>query len=186
MRYAASQFTPFWFSSNDLPGRDQIAVAASPRVHGAGSMRWAALMLMGAIGAASDATPAHAGTPSQGMPTCEEFSHTWEPSELPQTMLAAMAFAQEKVAAKDCVEKQDIATASSLRSSAHTDNQGTPEYNLGLSQRRAASVASTLVAVYGIDGSRLTSEGAGLTQPIAPNDSEEGRSKNRRVELVSQ
>ncbi len=68
----------------------------------------------------------------------------------------------------------------------HTDNQGTPEYNLGLSQRRAASVASTLVAVYGIDGSRLTSEGVGLTQPIAPNDSEEGRSKNRRVELVSQ
>ncbi len=110
MQYAASQFTPFWFSSNDLPGRDDIAVAACPRVNGAGSMRWAALMLMGAIGAAT-ATPSHAGTPSQGMPTCDEFSDKWEPSELPQTMLAAMAFAQEKVAAKDCVEKQDIATA---------------------------------------------------------------------------
>lgn len=45
------------------------------------------------------------------MPTCEQFSDKWEPSEMPQTMLAAMAFAQEQVAAKDCVEKQDIATA---------------------------------------------------------------------------
>jgi len=68
----------------------------------------------------------------------------------------------------------------------HTDNQGTPEYNLDLSQRRAANVAATLAAGYGIDIARLTAEGAGLSQPIAPNDTDEGQAKNRRVELIAQ
>jgi outer membrane protein OmpA-like peptidoglycan-associated protein len=68
----------------------------------------------------------------------------------------------------------------------HTDNKGTPEYNLDLSSRRAANVVAALTASYGIAADRLTSEGAGLTQPIASNDTEEGRAKNRRVELVAQ
>jgi OOP family OmpA-OmpF porin len=68
----------------------------------------------------------------------------------------------------------------------HTDNKGTPEYNLDLSSRRAANVVVALTGSYGIAADRLTSEGAGLTQPIASNDTEEGRAKNRRVELVAQ
>jgi outer membrane protein OmpA-like peptidoglycan-associated protein len=68
----------------------------------------------------------------------------------------------------------------------HTDNQGTAEYNLDLSQRRAANVVAALTTGYGISADRLTAEGAGLTQPIASNDTEEGRAKNRRVELVAQ
>jgi outer membrane protein OmpA-like peptidoglycan-associated protein len=68
----------------------------------------------------------------------------------------------------------------------HTDNQGTAEYNLDLSQRRAANVVAALTGDYGIAADRLSSEGAGLTQPIASNDTEEGRAKNRRVELVAQ
>jgi outer membrane protein OmpA-like peptidoglycan-associated protein len=68
----------------------------------------------------------------------------------------------------------------------HTDNKGTPEYNLDLSSRRAANVVAALTASYGIAADRLTSEGAGLTQPIASNDTEQGRAKNRRVELVAQ
>lgn len=68
----------------------------------------------------------------------------------------------------------------------HTDNQGTAAYNLDLSQRRAVSVVTALTAVYGIAGDRLSAEGAGLTQPVASNDTEEGRAKNRRVELVAQ
>jgi outer membrane protein OmpA-like peptidoglycan-associated protein len=67
----------------------------------------------------------------------------------------------------------------------HTDNQGTAEYNLDLSQRRAASVVEALVDDYDIDADRLTASGAGLTQPVASNDTEEGRAKNRRVELVA-
>jgi len=68
----------------------------------------------------------------------------------------------------------------------HTDNQGSADYNLDLSRRRAANVVAALTGTYGIAADRLSSEGAGMTQPIAPNDSEAGRAKNRRVELVAQ
>jgi len=66
----------------------------------------------------------------------------------------------------------------------HTDNQGTPDYNLDLSRRRAASVVRELTAKYGVAASRLNSFGCGLFAPVASNESEEGRAKNRRVELV--
>src|SRR5450432_3878036 len=65
----------------------------------------------------------------------------------------------------------------------HTDNQGKPEYNLDLSRRRAASAVRALVAL-GIAGDRLDSFGAGVYAPIASNETEEGRTKNRRVELT--
>jgi outer membrane protein OmpA-like peptidoglycan-associated protein len=68
----------------------------------------------------------------------------------------------------------------------HTDNQGTADYNLDLSKRRAANVAAALVQDYSIAADRLSSEGAGLTQPVASNDTEDGRAKNRRVELIAQ
>ena len=70
-----------------------------------------------------------------------------------------------------------------LRIVGHTDNQGSADYNLDLSRRRAASVVAALVSQYGVDADRLTAEGAGMTQPVASNDTEEGRAKNRRVEL---
>lgn len=66
----------------------------------------------------------------------------------------------------------------------HTDNQGTLDYNLDLSRRRARSVASDLVARYGIDAARLSGHGVGFLAPMAPNTSEAGRALNRRVELV--
>lgn len=65
----------------------------------------------------------------------------------------------------------------------HTDNQGGAEYNLDLSRRRAEAVAAALRG-RGIDGGRISSRGAGAGEPVASNDSEEGRAKNRRVELV--
>lgn len=66
----------------------------------------------------------------------------------------------------------------------HTDNVGGDKYNLGLSQRRADAVVAALVEDYGIDPERLQASGAGLTKPVAANDDEAGRAKNRRVELV--
>ena len=66
----------------------------------------------------------------------------------------------------------------------HTDNTGSFDYNLDLSSRRANAVRDALVSVYGIDGARLTAAGAGMMAPVASNDSEEGRAKNRRVVLV--
>ena len=67
----------------------------------------------------------------------------------------------------------------------HTDNKGTEAYNLELSGRRAARVVTELTTAYGIDPARLTSHGAGMSRPIASNDTDDGRAKNRRVELVA-
>ena len=68
----------------------------------------------------------------------------------------------------------------------HTDNVGTLPYNVDLSQRRAEAVVKALVGRQGIDAKRLRSAGAGPLAPVAPNTSDEGRAKNRRVELVAQ
>lgn len=65
----------------------------------------------------------------------------------------------------------------------HTDSKGTDEYNQNLSERRANNVASYL-KTKGITSSRLTTRGMGESDPIASNDTEEGRSQNRRVEFV--
>jgi OOP family OmpA-OmpF porin len=65
----------------------------------------------------------------------------------------------------------------------HTDNVGTPEANLKLSQDRALAVMAAMTA-RGIKADRLTAKGYGQTAPIADNRSEDGRAKNRRVELV--
>ncbi|ALN90899.1 OmpA family protein [Lysobacter gummosus] len=66
----------------------------------------------------------------------------------------------------------------------HTDNKGTPAYNLALSQRRADAVVLALARDYGIAGTRLLPQGKGDTQPVADNASDAGRAKNRRVELA--
>jgi outer membrane protein OmpA-like peptidoglycan-associated protein/tetratricopeptide (TPR) repeat protein len=66
--------------------------------------------------------------------------------------------------------------------SGHTDNTGTPEYNQGLSERRAGSVKNYLIE-NGISSIRMTAVGYGLTKPIASNETEEGRAENRRTEL---
>jgi len=66
----------------------------------------------------------------------------------------------------------------------HTDDRGTAEHNLKLSQARAQAVLQALVKEHGIAAGRLTSHGCGPYAPVATNDTEEGRAKNRRVELV--
>ena len=65
----------------------------------------------------------------------------------------------------------------------HTDATGTPEGNRKLSTERALAVRSALLAK-GIDSSRLESRGFGQDRPVADNGTEEGRARNRRVELV--
>ena len=65
----------------------------------------------------------------------------------------------------------------------HTDDIGTAEYNQMLSEKRAQSVMAYLVE-NGIDPARLTAKGYGEERPRFPNDSEENRARNRRVEMV--
>ena len=67
----------------------------------------------------------------------------------------------------------------------HTDSDGPDDANLDLSKRRAEAVKSALVNDFGISGSRLTVEGKGESQPVAENNSTEGKAANRRVEFVS-
>ncbi len=65
----------------------------------------------------------------------------------------------------------------------HTDIVGTEEYNQKLSERRAKAVADYLIK-NGIDPLRINTVGYGSRKPVAPNDTEEGRAKNRRVEVI--
>jgi len=67
----------------------------------------------------------------------------------------------------------------------HTDSQGTFDYNLDLSRRRAEAIAQELVKSYRIAQPRLRTAGVGLLAPIGSNASEAGRALNRRVELVA-
>ena len=66
----------------------------------------------------------------------------------------------------------------------HTDSDGENAINLDLSQRRAISVMNELVKVFGIDASRMETDGMGETKPIAPNDTPSNKALNRRVEFV--
>ena len=68
----------------------------------------------------------------------------------------------------------------------HTDNQGTLAGNMDLSQKRADAVVKALEAGYKIPAARLSPRGVASLAPVAANDAEAGRAKNRRVELVSQ
>jgi outer membrane protein OmpA-like peptidoglycan-associated protein len=66
--------------------------------------------------------------------------------------------------------------------SGHTDNTGNAEYNYKLSDNRAKTVASYLIAA-SIDSNRIVSKGFGMSMPVATNETEEGRAQNRRTEL---
>ncbi|HEV7990937.1 MAG TPA: OmpA family protein [Gemmatimonadaceae bacterium] len=65
----------------------------------------------------------------------------------------------------------------------HTDSQGADSYNMTLSERRASSAANYLVA-QGVSRARLRSTGRGESEPVASNDTETDRQKNRRVEVA--
>jgi OmpA-OmpF porin, OOP family len=68
----------------------------------------------------------------------------------------------------------------------HTDNVGSFDFNMKLSKDRADAVAKALSGKHGITVARLTAHGVASLSPVASNNSEDGKAKNRRVELVSQ
>lgn len=71
-----------------------------------------------------------------------------------------------------------------VRLEGHTDAKGAAEYNQKLSERRAASVKQWLVARESIPAPRMSTRGFGKNRPVASNDTDAGRQKNRRVEAV--
>ncbi len=71
-----------------------------------------------------------------------------------------------------------------LRIDGHTDDIGSDRYNMNLSLQRAISMGSYLVDREGIDADRIFVKGFGESRPVASNETEEGRSQNRRVEIL--
>jgi len=88
-----------------------------------------------------------------------------------QTNIANLATVLNKYSDTDIVVEGD------------TDNTGTADYNVQLSDRRAQSVANYLVSL-GVSGSRISKIGLGETNPVASNDTDYGRQQNRRVEVA--
>jgi outer membrane protein OmpA-like peptidoglycan-associated protein len=71
-----------------------------------------------------------------------------------------------------------------IKITGHTDNDGNAALNMDLSKRRAASVKKYLIANYGIEDSRILTDGKGASEPVASNSTAEGKAKNRRVEFL--
>jgi len=78
--------------------------------------------------------------------------------------------------------KEELSRADKIIITGHTDNKGAPDYNMKLSLQRAESVRDYLVST-GVDPKKLEVRGEGETKPIADNSTDEGRAKNRRVEV---
>lgn len=74
--------------------------------------------------------------------------------------------------------------ASNVTLDGYTDTSGPAAYNKSLSQDRADAVKAVLVDSFGVDGDRISAEGHGEANPVASNDTREGRSQNRRVEAA--
>ncbi len=71
-----------------------------------------------------------------------------------------------------------------IRIVGHTDGDGAATYNLELSKKRAAAVKEYLMINHNVDISRIVTDGKGATQPVADNNSDSGKAKNRRVEFI--
>ncbi len=90
--------------------------------------------------------------------------------------------AETQTLLSELVQFMDQYPQSVVNITGYTDSTGAAEYNQQLSERRAQAVADAVIA-QGIDSSRVTVSGGGESNPIASNDTREGRSANRRVEI---
>ena len=140
-------------------------------------------------------TPANTPVDNRGCPI-PQYPATVKPVE-PQSEVITLSdqgevlFAFDSAQLTPAAQEQLVGLMDKLKNAdvlsskvvGHTDSQGTDAYNQALSERRASSVAAFLLE-QGLAPDKLTSQGMGESQPVADNASEEGRAKNRRVELV--
>jgi OOP family OmpA-OmpF porin len=87
-------------------------------------------------------------------------------------------------ALKDIAEVLKANASVKVKIVGHTDNDGDDASNLDLSKRRAESVKKALANEFGIESSRLETDGKGESQPVDKNNTSEGKSNNRRVEFI--
>jgi outer membrane protein OmpA-like peptidoglycan-associated protein len=88
-----------------------------------------------------------------------------------------------KIALEEFVTLAKTQPQALIQVDGHTDATGTAEYNQWLSEKRAVSVKNYLQTL-GVSGSRIETKGYGQVQPVASNQTQEGRQKNRRVEIT--
>jgi OmpA-OmpF porin, OOP family len=93
---------------------------------------------------------------------------------------------ESEAALKEIARLMSQAPSLSLHVVGHTDNVGDLAANMKLSQARAAAVVAALTGSHGVAANRLSAFGAGPYSPVASNSTEDGKAKNRRVELVEQ
>jgi outer membrane protein OmpA-like peptidoglycan-associated protein len=136
--------------------------------------------------------PAPAPAPAYVAPAPAPVAVAPEPAPAPRKLVLEgvnFDFDQSTIRPEDQANlDKDIATLEqwgkvNIEVAGHTDSRGSDEYNMALSQRRAEAVRNHLIRK-GIEADRLTAVGYGESQPVADNATDEGRFKNRRVELI--
>ncbi|CAG22515.1 OmpA family protein [Photobacterium profundum] len=109
----------------------------------------------------------------------------------PITVALPFAFDSDTLSQQDIDQLQPIAQRlvnfpeTELFVIGHTDSRGAEAYNQNLSEERAAVVAGYLATHFGIEQSRIQAQGRGELEPVATNDTEDGRGQNRRVEVFT-
>ncbi len=78
----------------------------------------------------------------------------------------------------------DVFPRSQIVVEGHTDSYGDDQANLNLSRRRAEAIGAYLTGTLGVTASRVSAIGYGETQPIASNDTPQGRERNRRIDVI--
>jgi len=113
-----------------------------------------------------------------------------EPTETVITLSGEVLFERDRATLRATARDRLTPVADALRATGetaviagYTDSRGSDEYNRDLSQRRADAVRDALVAA-GVAAARITTQGLGESQPVASNDTDEGRAKNRRVDVI--
>lgn len=129
-------------------------------------------------------------TPANLPPNCQEPGSRWSKNGGEVVFQASARFDFDQSKVKTTARQVLDEVAGKAKSSGfdwiyvegHTDALGAESYNQGLSERRAQTVKRYLVSK-GIDASRIRSQGKGEANPVADNQSEEGRRQNRRVQI---
>lgn len=111
-----------------------------------------------------------------------DLAETYRMQDVHFAFDSAKLTAQSEASLNDALEILKRHADLSVEVAGHTDSVGAEGYNQALSERRARAVRDYLVS-HGIDAGRLTARGYGESEPVADNDSKQGRAMNRRVEL---
>jgi len=176
-------------------GAAQTPAPAEPKIQELSGDRLTSENLIQVLQPAEEAPPEYRVRGSKAKPKCEFFQKQRGPNPVATIAAIPILFPYDSAeltpeAMKDLDQLGTALTSNRLAPccfeiEGHTDDRGSDEYNLGLSERRARSVIDYLVRTFGIDGQRLTPVGRGEKKPIADNGSEAGRTRNRRVQVVN-